>query len=129
MVIYTTYFGKVKQIKKDISSENRILISIARKTPDDIELVKSNNLSPNAGLFNGYKKGLIDEKEFIKQYLLQINSGLMRDWIDNLASRLICTKKDVFFICYEKPDDFCHRHIFSKFMNKKYGLKIKEYGV
>lgn len=129
MAVYTTYFGKVKQIKKDILKEDRILISIARKTPDDIEFLKSNNLSPNVGLFNGHKKGLIDEKEFIKQYLLQISSGLMRNWTDNLASLLVNTKKDVFFICYEKPDNFCHRHIFSKFMNKKYGLKIKEYGV
>jgi uncharacterized protein (DUF488 family) len=30
-------------------------------------------------------------------------------------------------LCYEKPEDFCHRHILADFLNEKLNLDIKEY--
>ena len=37
--------------------------------------------------------------------------------------------KDVALCCYEKPGDFCHRHLVAKWMNEKLGVQIEEFGV
>ena len=30
-------------------------------------------------------------------------------------------------MCYEKPGDFCHRHLLADFLNENLGLDIKEF--
>lgn len=37
--------------------------------------------------------------------------------------------KDVALCCYEKPGDFCHRHILAKWLTENTGIKITEFGV
>ncbi len=37
--------------------------------------------------------------------------------------------QDVALCCYEKPGDFCHRHILAKWLTEKTGIEIKEFGV
>lgn len=34
--------------------------------------------------------------------------------------------KEICLICYEKPSDFCHRHLVADWLNKN-GVKCKEY--
>lgn len=36
---------------------------------------------------------------------------------------------DVALCCFEKPDDFCHRHILAQWLTEQTGIEIKEYGV
>ena len=33
---------------------------------------------------------------------------------------------DIALLCYEKPDDFCHRHLVADWLNKN-GYKCEEY--
>jgi len=35
-------------------------------------------------------------------------------------------KKDVCLICYEKPSDFCHRHLVAEWLNKN-GFRCEEW--
>ena len=37
--------------------------------------------------------------------------------------------KDVALCCYEKPGDFCHRHILAKWITENTGIEITEFGV
>ena len=37
--------------------------------------------------------------------------------------------KDVALCCYEKPGDFCHRHILAKRLTEKTGIERTEFGV
>lgn len=37
--------------------------------------------------------------------------------------------QDVALCCYEKPGDFCHRHILAKWLTEKTEIEIKEFGV
>ena len=34
--------------------------------------------------------------------------------------------KEVVLLCYEKGEDFCHRHILSKYLESKHNIKIDE---
>ena len=45
--------------------------------------------------------------------------------IDGL--KYVSKGKDVALMCYEKPGDFCHRHLLADFLNEKLGLDIKEF--
>ena len=37
--------------------------------------------------------------------------------------------KDDALCCYEKPGDFCHRHILAKWITENTGIEITEFGV
>lgn len=36
------------------------------------------------------------------------------------------TYKGIVFVCYEKSDDFCHRHIFADYMRTHFNIDIEE---
>ena len=36
--------------------------------------------------------------------------------------------QDVALCCYEKPEEFCHRHILADWIKEKLGVEISEYG-
>lgn len=36
---------------------------------------------------------------------------------------------DVALCCFEKPGDFCHRHILAKWLNEQTGVEVREFGV
>jgi uncharacterized protein (DUF488 family) len=36
--------------------------------------------------------------------------------------------KDVVLLCYEKPGEFCHRHMVADWLQKQLGIEIKELG-
>ena len=41
----------------------------------------------------------------------------------------VWTSPDVHLVllCYEKPTDFCHRHLFAEWLSQKAGIKIEEF--
>ena len=41
--------------------------------------------------------------------------------IDKLVSKVTKGSK-ICLLCYEKSDDFCHRHILCEYINKYYGI-------
>ena len=35
-------------------------------------------------------------------------------------------RKDVVLLCYEKPPQFCHRHLVAKWLEKELNIKVEE---
>lgn len=66
---------------------------------------------------------------FTKHYIAKLNSlkaeGILQKYVDDINKRL--QYDDVFLLCYEKPKEFCHRHILAKFLNENFDLDIQEY--
>jgi len=80
-------------------------------------------LAPRVELLNAYKKKWIDEETFEKVYreLLQsrrITGRLIADWLES--------DKDVILLCYEKPNEFCHRHIVAAWFEILLGIHVPE---
>lgn len=75
---------------------------------------------PPWSLVEGYKSGVISEKEYKKSYW-QLLSDKKEQIIEAVNA---CTKPAV-FLCYEKLPKFCHRHIFSEWLNEN-GFTVKE---
>ena len=58
---------------------------------------------------------------FNEQVLNQLNIHFVLDDLLRLSQG-----KDVCLICYEKPEDFCHRHLVAKWFNE-HGIPCEEY--
>lgn len=69
------------------------------------------------------------KEHFTEQYLNKLNSlkadGTLDRYVVDIRQRL--QYADVFLLCYEKPREFCHRHILARFLSDHYDLPIEEY--
>jgi hypothetical protein len=48
-----------------------------------------------------------------------LNMLILKDGIN-------CKGKDIALVCYEKPEDFCHRHLVAEWL-KKFGYCCEEF--
>ena len=125
-MIYTSYFAKLKSLP-----ENIIPISICGKAPDWYKGLQYKKLAPKYGFFMEWKKNHDNNyyiKCFSEQVLDKLNAlTVMRDLIDLVNSMEDHIGKEIALICYEKPSDFCHRHLVAEWLNSN-GIQCKEWG-
>ena len=124
-MIYTSYFAKLKSLP-----ENIIPISICGKAPDWYKGLQYKKLAPKYGFFMEWKKNHDNDyyiKCFSEQVLDKLNVlTVMRDLIDLANSTEDHIGKEIALICYEKPSDFCHRHLVAEWLNSN-GIQCKEW--
>ena len=122
MEYFTSYCAMGRKIPKDY-----LQVSIMRYCPDwyksDLEL---KGLSPKGEDLMAYKQGSISQLEFIKRYtekvLKPLNLESMNTYFETNYSRY----KGVVFMCVEKSEDFCHRHLLSRYINTNSDLVCTE---
>ena len=118
-MIYTSYFAKLNKLP-----DNIIPISICGKAPDWYKGLQYKKLAPKYGFFMEWKN-THDNEYYIKCFKEQVTEKLdilivIRDLMDISRGKEIC------LICYEKPTDFCHRHLVAKWLNEN-GFNCEEY--
>jgi uncharacterized protein YeaO (DUF488 family) len=118
-MIYTSYFANLKKLPPDV-----IPISICGKAPDWYKGVQYKKLAPKYDFFMEWKKTHDNDyyiEHFQKEVLdtLDINQ-VLRDLLD------LSKTGNIALICFEKPTDFCHRHLVADWLNQN-GLDVKEY--
>ena len=106
-MIYTSYFGNLKNL-----SDKYIPISIARWTPKWYKGLRYSKLAPNLTLLTWWRKSdkTQKDKDFYKLAFLKHLTTLNPHKIA-LELNDKCNGKIPVLICFEKPGDFCHRHI------------------
>ena len=123
-MIYTSYFAKLKSLP-----ENIIPISICGKAPDWYKGLQYKKLAPKYDFFMKWKENH-DNNYYIKCFNEQVLDKLnLLDVMGDLTDMTMEVKKepkDIALICYEKPSDFCHRHLVSDWLNKN-GISCREY--
>ena len=118
--MYTSYFGNRKHITNPVA----ILTKPFRwfKSPCYPKLGPSDK-----GTFlRDYKSGLINEREYIEQYIKLVLNPLDAEEI--YKELIDIYGNDVTLLCYEKPPKFCHRHVVSHWFEKELGVEIEELG-
>ncbi|MBD5319373.1 MAG: DUF488 domain-containing protein [Bacteroides sp.] len=120
MKVYTSYFGKLGVLLK-----NGIFpICIARGVPKFYGGAKEQSVAP----FGWMIKGDISREEYIRAYqekvLSRVDPNIFLLQIEKLSGG-----KDVALLCYEKPTDFCHRHLLAEWLENETGIEVKEFGV
>ena len=63
-------------------------------------------------------------KHFYAEVLDQLDAANVIKELNNLVSNV--NGKDIALICYEKPSDFCHRHLVAEWLNQN-GFKCEEW--
>jgi len=113
--LYTSYYNN-RKIPKDW-----IKISVSLYPPSYIEVDEHLLLlAPNRSTLSKFKQDK-NEKEYIVSYYKNINLSLIKEELRKVIKKY--GKKKYVLLCYENPNEFCHRHLIS-------GLArgIKEYG-
>lgn len=121
-MIYTSYFAKLNKLPNDI-----IPISICAKAPDWYNGLEYKSFAPKYDFFIEWKKNHDNDyyiEHFQTDVLDELNIDKVIDELGYLTS--YDQSKDVCLICYEKPSDFCHRHLVADWLNEN-GIMCKEY--
>lgn len=133
-MIYTSYFAQLRNMP-----ENVIPISICGKAPDWYDGLQYKKLAPKYGFFTEWKK-THDNNFYIEHFndevlkmlsvpkVLADLQMLIPDYIKSKMDVPVWINKDwhIALICYERPTDFCHRHLVSKWLNKNH-IECKEF--
>ena len=118
-MIYTSYFAKLKYLPKDI-----VPISICGKCPEWYKGIQYKVLAPKYKFFMEWKKNG-DNDYYIEHFQKEVLDTLE---VENVINRLyeLSEGKDVCLLCYEKPNDFCHRHLVAEWL-KENKIECEEY--
>lgn len=112
----TSYFGNLKNIKNPVA--------ITAKPPAFFKGPNYIKLAPKSSFLWAYKNGEIDEEEYVKQYMKLVLKPLSpQETYDDIVNTY---GNDVVLLCYEKPTDFCHRHIVASWFEINLGVKVTE---
>ena len=117
--IYTSYFGNLRKLNE----AGIVPISIARWNPKWFHGFTMQELAPTKYMLSD----ACSTEEYIrlyKQILSGMYSGAILKSIESMGKG-----RDVALLCYEKPGDFCHRHMFAEWFTKTTGIQIDEFAV
>lgn len=133
-IIYTSYFAKLKSLP-----DNIIPVSICGKAPDWYKGLQYRKLAPKYDFFMKWKENhdndyyvehfqaeVLDNLSIVKT-LHEIHLFLPYDIRTKITSS-VWSNDDwhIALICYEKPSDFCHRHLVADWLNSN-GIACKEW--
>ena len=119
--VYTSYFANLKNLP-----DNFCPISICGKVPDWYDGIQFKILAPKYSFFKVYEE-THDKDYYIEHFQNEVlgtrlNPHLILNRLYELADRKIPC-----LICYEKPGDFCHRHLVAEWLQNNCNIKVEEY--
>lgn len=122
-MIYTTYFAKLRSLPKDI-----IPIAICGRAPAGYKGLSYRAIAPKYDFFMQWKANGDNEyyiKCFREQVLANLNPARVVAELYHTADMAMCSG-DIALVCYEKPTDFCHRHLVADWL-KEHGYECEEF--
>ena len=135
MKIWTSYFANIKQLE----DAGIYCVSICNKVPAFFKGPNIESVAPNNSILWEYKKSdeTDEDRERYKQRYINEVLCVYRfhpEYFTDLLQSFSDSEngKDIALICYERPEDFCHRHILAEWLNERLssrGITIEEYPV
>ena len=120
-MIYTSYFANIIKLDKS----KYLPVGITRYPPKwfighNIEMV-----APSKELLLKWKNKEVDEDTYKIWYIDDLESKKVQILkYFSLLNRPYA--KDIVLCCYEKSNDFCHRHLFREWLSENLNLEVKE---
>lgn len=118
-MIYTTYFAKLRSLPETITP-----VAICGKEPEWYTGLCYKKLAPKWDFFVKWKETRDNHyyvRCFHEQVLSKLNVAQVLSDLHRMAG-----DGDIALVCYEKPEDFCHRHLVANWFREN-GVQIKEY--
>ena len=129
MKIFTSYYANIKNIPDDY-----ILVSISGGLTKEIENsidYWDKYFAPSLDIFTEFKKSELPNKEeiYVRRFKDEVLGNrdineILKSWTDKFGK-----DKKYVMLCYETPEDFCHRQIVAEAIENKYGIEVNEIGI
>jgi len=119
MKVYTSYFANGKKLHE----AGIMMIGIALFPPKWFYGVSLQQVAPTYSILHEDTEERYVER-FKNEVLAKVDP---KEFIENVKT--FSKGKDVALCCFEKPGDFCHRHLVADWLNEKLGLGVEEFGV
>ena len=119
-MIYTSYFGKLKKIP-----ENIVPVTICGGVPEWYKGLQYKKVAPKYGFFQEYKKNG-DQEYYVSHYQSEVLDTLTPEEVVSDLKNLTNNAENIVLLCYEKPEDFCHRHLLANWLNQN-GITCEEF--
>lgn len=117
-MIYTSYFSKIKSLPSDC-----VPISICGRPIPGWTGLEYKRLAPKWSFFRDYKEGKIGQDGYVSEYNRLVLSGLDPITVRAELEAIVGPGNNPVLVCYEKPGDFCHRHLVAEWL----GPDVTEY--
>lgn len=111
-MIYTSYYANHRNYPVGYYP-----VCISRYPPKGFRGSRILELAPSADLLMDYKGGQCNDEQYIERFNLQLE----RLDVHEIAADV----EKCVMLCYEKPGDFCHRHLVAKWL-KEAGYQVEE---
>jgi len=127
-MIYTSYFANIKNLPPNI-----VPVAICGKSPKGWKGLEYKKLAPKYKFFMEWKEN--NDNEFYIQHFKNevLNCLNFKEALHDLAVLLKTnpnydedTHDSIALICYEKPEDFCHRHLVANWFIE-HGYSVEEF--
>ncbi len=121
-MIYTSYFAKLSKLPANVTP-----IAICGKSPEWYKGIQYKKLAPKWSFFSVWKQTHDKDyyvEHFCKEVLYTLNADDVIKELYELAGK--SQDEDIVLICYEKPGDFCHRHLVANWLRNQ-GYPVEEY--
>lgn len=112
-MIYTSYFANSNKLNGIVP------IGIALKSPFRVKEYKA--LAPRREMLS------MSIPEYIQEYQKILNSLDASKVYDDLLT--LSNGKTLAMLCYEKPKQFCHRHLAAEWLSNQLGIEVIEYTI
>ena len=123
--IYTGYYSKMKKYKE----LGLVSVSIAWGTPVWYFGETCFDLAPPYKIIKAYKTNEITQEEYAEQYNEfhenQVKWSKVFKELREISGKY--DNADLVLVCFEKSEDFCHRHLLADYINEQdIGITIEE---
>ena len=109
-MLYTSYFANINQLPSDVA-----IVAITRIPPKNYKGILYQKVAPTRDLLDRWKKEQ-DEDFYINYYNKKVLSRLSPLEVIQDLKALTNNAENIALVCYEKPNDFCHRHLLSDWL-------------
>lgn len=120
MKFYTSYFGKLGVLRQS----GIVPICVARGIPKFYGGAVEQSVAPSGWML----KDNVTRAQYIEAYFHHV-LGRVNPVQFLKRCEAISGGRDVALLCYEKPADFCHRHLLAEWLQHETGIEVKEFGV
>ena len=119
-MIYTSYFAKISKLPDTV-----VPVSICAKPPAGYKGLQYKTLAPSYDILMEWKR-LGNNRRYTERYIKEVLNKLTADAVvQELTALVRDPDKSICLVCYEKPTDFCHRHLVAKWLTEN-GYPCKE---
>lgn len=119
MVVYTSYFGKLRRLPTDI-----VPVAVSATVPTGWNGIHLKAICPTYDVFRTYKRGgdfVTFREGYYKYTLAQYDPEQFMEYLEQVTEG-----KDCALVCYEADPKTCHRSLIAEWLDSA-GFSVEEW--